>query len=297
MCNDEHVHAVVAPGEFEGVARHRVVIRSLRSRWLIGRRRAAWLARPSQFPRAVEADRRRLSVLSFDERVSMVRSDPDAHPLFEEGKRVNVGLAAPALDGVLLQPGVTFSFWRTVGAARASLGYRHGMELRGGCVVPAVGGGLCLLSNALFRAAATLGWTIIERHGHTMEAIPSDDQPWGVDATIAWPYTDLRFAVPGGDPPARFHVRVVGDHVELQVWSEAAVARQVLLTAVDDRVEIIDAQRVRRNRIVRTIIEADGTTTNATIAENAKRLLVPADLGRNCLTCGLENCAGRVTIR
>ena len=50
----------------------------------------------------------------------------------------------------------------------------------------------------------------------------------------AWPYTDLRFVIPLGDPPARLHVRVVDDHVELQVWGEAAVDRQVALTAVDD---------------------------------------------------------------
>ena len=48
---------------------------------------------------------------------------------------------------------------------------------------------------------------------------------------------------------------------------------------------------------MRTIVEANGTTTSATIAENAKRLLVPDDLGRSCLTCGIESCAGRVTIR
>jgi vancomycin resistance protein VanW len=171
------------------------------------------------------------------------------------------------------------------------------MELRGGCVVPAVGGGLCLLSNALFRAAAELGWTIVERHGHTIEAVPSMAQPWGVDATLAWPYVDLRYALPAGDPAARLHVRVVDDVVEVQVWSAAPIERTVTITAVDDRVDVIDGERVRCNRIVRRIVAADGAVTESTIAENAKRLLAPADLGRNCLTCGLEECAGRVTIR
>src|SRR4051812_13627990 len=152
------VHAAAAPDEHDGVPRTQVVARQLRARWLIGARHAAWMARPSQYPVAVEATRSGLTSLVHEQRVALRRSDDGAHPVFEDGKRVNVTLAAPALDGVLLAPGATFSFWRAVGPPRASLGFRHGMELRGGCVVPALGGGLCLLSNALFRAAVDLGW-------------------------------------------------------------------------------------------------------------------------------------------
>jgi vancomycin resistance protein VanW len=291
------VHATSVPDEHDGVARSRVIVRHARARWLIATRRAAWLTRPAQFPRAVDADPSRFPSLLHEQRMPMRRSDADANPLFEDGKCINVALAAPALDGIRLDPGVTFSFWRTVGPPRRSLGFRHGMELRGGCVVPSLGGGLCLLSNALFRAAADLGWVIVERHGHTMEAVPSDDQPWGVDATIAWPYVDLRLAVPAGDPPARLHVRVIGDDLELQVWGGAPVLRRVELVGVDDRVEIVDGQRVRQNRIVRRTTGPDRVVTTEVIATNAKRLLAPADLGRSCLTCQLDDCAGRITIR
>jgi vancomycin resistance protein VanW len=252
---------------------------------------------PSRFPTVVQADRGTAGVLLHEQRLALRRSDTGADPIFEEGKRVNVALAAPAFDGVQLQPGVPFSFWRTLGAPRRSLGYRHGMELRGGCVVPSMGGGLCLLSNALFRAAAELGWEIVERHGHTMEAVPSDELPWGVDATIAWPYIDLRVAVPVGDAPARLQVRVDNDELVVQVWGSAPVRRVIELVGLDDRVDVIDGQRVRTNRVERRVTEADGRTSTTVIAQNAKRLLASADLGRSCLTCALDGCAGRVTIR
>ncbi|MEA3054980.1 MAG: vancomycin resistance protein VanW [Actinomycetota bacterium] len=291
------LHAVDAPDVHDGVQLRRVVARRLRARSLIVERRVAWRLRPSQFPVAREANPVETPNLVYESRTRVARSDAWADPVLEQGKRVNVALAAPTLNGVLLEPGEVFSFWRTVGRPDPALGYRYGMELRGGCVVPAVGGGLCLLSNAMFHAAATLGWDIVERHGHTVEVVPPNDDPWGVDATIAWPYIDLRFAVARHEPAARLAVQVAHGELVVQVWAASTSDRRVELTGVDDRVETIDGQRVRRNRIARRVVEADGTTRTETIAENAKRLLAPSDLGRSCLTCGIDTCAGRVTIR
>ncbi len=78
-----------------------------------------------------------------------------ADPRLEAGKRRNVELAATAFHGVATSAARPLSFWRTLGPATAARGFAWGMELRSGCAVPAIGGGLCLLSNALF-AAATL---------------------------------------------------------------------------------------------------------------------------------------------
>jgi vancomycin resistance protein VanW len=226
----------------------------------------------------------------------MRRHDPGAHELLEQGKCVNVALAAPSLHGVVLDPGRPFSFWRAVGPPTAALGYRHGIEVRGGCVVPSIGGGLCLLTNALFRAAAEMNWVILERHGHTLEAVPSADEPWGVDATAAWPYIDLRFAVPRGGSPARLGVRVDGDVLVVEVWTVGTSHPQVELMAADDRTELIEGHRIRSNRIVRRSTDELGVERVETIAVNTKRLLDPSDLARNCLTCDLTGCAGRVTV-
>ena len=232
------MHAAVAPHEFEGVARHRVVIRSVRSRWLIGPRRVAWLARPSQFPRAVEADRRRLSVPLFD---GAYRWSADPTPILCSKK------ASGSMSALLPRHSTACCYGRACRsrsgepsgrpAYRSATATEWNSAAAAWCPRWAAASVSC---RTRFRAAATLGWTIVERHGHTMEAVPSDDEPWGVDATIAWPYTDLRFAIPLGDPPARLHVRVVDDNVELQVWGETAIVRQVALTAVDARVEVVD---------------------------------------------------------
>jgi len=111
------------------------------------------------------------------------------------GKVQNLRRAAAALDGLVLAPGQVFSFWRHVGRATRRRGYVEGRMLREGCMVAAVGGGLCQLSNALYEAALTAGCRIVERHAHSYR-VPGSAAALGRDATVAWNYVDLRFEAP-----------------------------------------------------------------------------------------------------
>ncbi len=71
-------------------------------------------------------------------------------------------------------------------------GYVTGRELRQGCLIPTIAGGLCQLSNSLYQAALRAGCDIVERHGHTAPVPNSPFLP-GEDATVYWNYVDLRF--------------------------------------------------------------------------------------------------------
>ena len=108
------------------------------------------------------------------------------------GKVQNLRVAARALDGVTLKAGEVFSFWAHVGRPTRAKGYVEGRELRQGCLIPTVAGGLCQLSNSLFQAAKLADCEIVERHGHTA-AVPDSPFPPGEDATVFWNYVDLRF--------------------------------------------------------------------------------------------------------
>lgn len=108
------------------------------------------------------------------------------------GKVQNLRVAARALDGVTIDAGRVFSFWAQLGRPTRAKGYVEGRELRQGCLVPTVAGGLCQLSNSLYQAARRAGCEIVERHGHTA-AIPNSPFPPGEDATVFWNYVDLRF--------------------------------------------------------------------------------------------------------
>ena len=132
--------------------------------------------------------------LAHDESPLYTLADPREREL-ELGKVQNLRIAAAAIGGLVLEPGETFSFWRAAGRATRAKGYVLGRELRQGCMIPTVGGGICQLTNALSRVAHRAGMEIVERHGHSV-------QPDGIaidgatDATVFWNYVDFRFRAP-----------------------------------------------------------------------------------------------------
>lgn len=109
----------------------------------------------------------------------------------QAGKVQNLRVAARAFDGLLVPAGEVFSFWANVGRATQRRGFVRGRELREGCVIPNIGGGLCQISNALYDAALQAGMEIIERHAHSRQ-VPGSSFA-GRDATVFWNYVDLRF--------------------------------------------------------------------------------------------------------
>jgi vancomycin resistance protein YoaR len=108
------------------------------------------------------------------------------------GKIENLRVAARQLHGVTLAQGETFSFWRIVGRPTARRGFVTGRELRQGCIIPTIAGGICQLSNALSRTAMRSDMAIIERHTHTAIVDGIDYDP-ATDATLFWNYLDFRF--------------------------------------------------------------------------------------------------------
>ena len=67
----------------------------------------------------------------------------------QENKAVNLSLAAPRVNGVLIRPGETFSFWRMVGPCTARRGYLPGLTISKGETACGVGGGMCQFTNLL----------------------------------------------------------------------------------------------------------------------------------------------------
>lgn len=111
---------------------------------------------------------------------------------FQFGKVQNLRRAIRELNSVLLHAGDTFSFWEQIGRPTRRRGFVAGRMLQEGCIVPAIGGGLCQLSNALYEAALQANCEILERHAHT-RVVPGSAASHGRDATVAWNYVDLRF--------------------------------------------------------------------------------------------------------
>ena len=217
--------------------------------------------------------------------VPISRADGLAHPALEHGKRRNLERAVPYFDGLLLTPQRPLSLWRTLGRASERRGFSWGMELRGGCVTPAIGGGLCLLSNAIFELAVRLGWRIIERHGHSLEAVPPIVGTIPLDATVAWPDVDLVVAPARGWARLAVTITPKGE-LDLAIFADEAAPRAQL--EANERVVWRDDQRYRDVEVIRSI---DGV--REVVAQSIRKILSNDELGKTCLSCGERTCRDR----
>jgi hypothetical protein len=134
-----------------------------------------------------------LSAQTLAESTTPVWTDPTPSEIwYQRGKIQNLRIAASRLHLCMIPAGEVFSFWLQVGRASARRGFVPGRMLQEGCMIPATGGGLCQLSNALYQVAVDAGCEIIERHPHS-RVVPGSATEARRDATVAWNYIDLRF--------------------------------------------------------------------------------------------------------
>jgi len=108
------------------------------------------------------------------------------------GKVQNLRAACVRFHGLEIPAGEIFSFWKQLGRTTRAKGFTFGRELRSGCLVPNIGGGLCQLSGQLHEAALLCGLEVVERHAHS-RLLPGVELPPERDATVFWNYVDLRF--------------------------------------------------------------------------------------------------------
>lgn len=132
-------------------------------------------------------------VLSTSESELWNRDDNHMNRWLTAGKVENLRKAVAHLHGIEIPANAVFSFWKHIGKPSRSKGFVVGREIREGCIIPTIAGGICQLSNALYDAALKAGFEIHERHRHS-KIIKGSLAEQGRDATVKWNYIDLRFS-------------------------------------------------------------------------------------------------------
>jgi len=107
-------------------------------------------------------------------------------------RRYNLSLGAKRVNGVLVQPGETFSLIKALGKIDGKNGWKPELVIKGSQIIPEFGGGLCQVATTLFRAVLNAGLPITERTNHSLR-ISYYEPPIGLDATIYEPRPDLKF--------------------------------------------------------------------------------------------------------
>lgn len=154
-------------------------------------RYALWLTHLSKFAKERSADN--LPYSHFCHQTILLRKLKDLDMEYQYNKIINLHIAANKLNGVVIHPGQTLSFWKLIGKPSERKGYVNGMVLTNGKVGPGIGGGLCQMSNLIYWMTLHTPLTVIERHHHGYDVFPDSNrtQPFGSGATCYYPYGDL----------------------------------------------------------------------------------------------------------
>ncbi len=117
-------------------------------------------------------------------------------PVLQNNKAVNLALSAPKVNGVIINPGETFSFWHLVGSCRKKDGYKDGLTISKGVTSKGVGGGMCQFTNLLHWMVLHSPLEIAEHHHHDRFDLFPDfgrQVPFGTGTSIMYNYLDYRF--------------------------------------------------------------------------------------------------------
>ncbi len=110
------------------------------------------------------------------------------------GRIHNINLASSKFTGILVAPGETFSFIKTIGDISTETGYKQAYIISGGKTILGDGGGVCQVSTTLFRAVLNAGLPITERTAHAYRVgYYEQSSPPGLDATVFSPSVDFKF--------------------------------------------------------------------------------------------------------
>lgn len=114
----------------------------------------------------------------------------------QENKAVNLSIAAPKINKILIRPGETFSFWHLVGNTTEKKGYKEGLTIFADHTEPGIGGGMCQMTNLIHWMVLHSDLKITEHHHHDgLDLFPDFQRkiPFGTGTSIMYNYLDYRF--------------------------------------------------------------------------------------------------------
>lgn len=113
----------------------------------------------------------------------------------QENKVTNIMLACNKVNGIVIHPGETFSYWKTVGSVTKKKGYKEGLMITKQGLTKGYGGGLCQMANMIHWLVLNSPLEVTELHHHTDALFPDERRrvPFGTGTSVAYNNVDYRF--------------------------------------------------------------------------------------------------------
>lgn len=144
---------------------------------------------------ATERSSKSFPALIDSESNDMIKKGPGINPDTQFGKAKNIEIAANAMNGLVIHPGESFSFWKYVGKITPRRGFKAGRVIKNDRLIPGIGGGLCNLANTLNLLVLHSPLDVTEFHHHSDALNPEKGEhvPFGTGTSVAYNYVDYRF--------------------------------------------------------------------------------------------------------
>ena len=113
----------------------------------------------------------------------------------QENKVTNINIACKKINGIIINPGESFSFWKIVGKPDKKHGYKEGLVINGGKFISGSGGGLCQMANMIHWLVLNSPLDVTELHHHSDALFPDERRrvPFGTGTSVCYNNTDYRF--------------------------------------------------------------------------------------------------------
>lgn len=222
----------------------------------------------------------------------------DVDMTLQENKATNLALAAPRVNGVLIRPGETFSFWKLVGSCTKRKGYKEGLIINRGKVSSGIGGGMCQFTNLLHWMVLHSPLQVLEMHHHNgLDLFPDFGRqvPFGVGTSVMYNYLDYRVKNNTGDT-FQFLVHSDGTYLCGQLRCDALLPVKYHIYVADEFFSEEDGDYYRNNEVRRRCVEKHSgkTIRDDCVMRNHAKILydistVPPEKIRGAVSAQ-ENC-------
>ena len=126
----------------------------------------------------------------------LIKKGKGIDPVTQHNKARNIIIACQNINGIVIRPGETFSFWNRVGKTTAAKGYKEGRVLILGKLTTGLGVGLCNLANTIHRTVLQSPLTVTEFNMHSDALAPDENGirvPMSAGTSVNYNYEDYRF--------------------------------------------------------------------------------------------------------
>ena len=141
----------------------------------------------------------------------LIKRGPGIDATLQQNKADNIRLACSKMDGLIIHPGETYSFWKLVGNTTKKNGFKEGRVITNKQLIAGMGGGLCNLANTIHYMVLLSPLEVTELHHHS-DALAADPgwvrKPYSAGTSVSYNNIDFRFTNP------------TDQDIQLRVWCD-----------------------------------------------------------------------------